>query len=41
MLSKLTSENDQDNTITVVTHGGMINQLYRAFFRLPVDAFAF
>ena len=42
MLSKLLSENDQDSTIAVVTHGGMINQLYRAFFRLPVDAaFAF
>ena len=26
------------STAAVVTHGGMINQLYRAFFRLPVDA---
>lgn len=42
MLSKLMSENDDNNTIAVVTHGGMINQLYRAFFKLPVDAeFAF
>ena len=38
MLSKLLSENDEDETIAVVTHGGMINQLYRAFFRLPIDA---
>lgn len=38
MLSKILSENDSDSTIAVVTHGGMINQLYRAFFRLPVDA---
>jgi len=38
MLSKILSENDSDSTIVVVTHGGMINQLYRAFFRLPVDA---
>ncbi|MDE7282995.1 MAG: histidine phosphatase family protein [Lachnospiraceae bacterium] len=42
MLSKLMSENDDENTIAVVTHGGMINQLYRAFFKLPVEAeFAF
>ncbi len=38
MLSKLLSENGKEETIAVVTHGGMINQLYRAFFRLPVDA---
>ena len=38
MLSKLISEHDGDDTIAVVTHGGMINQLYRAFFRLPVDS---
>lgn len=42
MLSKLLAENDDDSTLAVVTHGGMINQLYRAFFRLPVDgAFGF
>lgn len=38
MLSKLISEHDGEDTIAVVTHGGMINQLYRAFLRLPVDA---
>ena len=38
MLSKLLSENGEDDTIAVVTHGGMINQLYRAFFRLPLDS---
>jgi len=37
MLSKIISEND-DGTAAVVTHGGMINQLYRAFFRLPADS---
>lgn len=37
MLSKLISENDDEDTIAVVTHGGMINQLYRAFFKLPVE----
>ncbi len=42
MLSKLISENDAESIIAVVTHGGMINQLYRAFFKLPVEAeFAF
>lgn len=38
MLSKLISDNEEDSTVAVVTHGGMINQLYRAFFRLPVDS---
>ena len=38
MLSKLISENDNDGTIAVVTHGGMINQLYRAFFRLSTES---
>lgn len=44
MLSKLIDEasqhmeNDDEITIAVVTHGGMINQLYRAYFRLPVDS---
>ncbi|MDE6030019.1 MAG: histidine phosphatase family protein [Oscillospiraceae bacterium] len=38
MLSKLISENDDERTIAVVTHGGMINQLYRACFRLPIDS---
>ncbi len=42
MLSKLMSENDDESIIAVVTHGGMINQLYRAFFKLLVEAeFAF
>lgn len=38
----LLAENDADSTLAVVTHGGMTNQLYRAYFRLPIDAgFAF
>ncbi len=41
MLSKITSENIPDATVAVVTHGGMINQLYRAFLRLPVDSDVF
>ncbi len=38
MLSKLIAENDKDSTLAVVTHGGMINQLYRAYFRLPLES---
>lgn len=32
--SKILSE----NTIAIVSHGGMINQLFRSFLRLPVDS---
>ena len=38
MLSKIISEIASDATVAIVTHGGMINQLYRAFLRLPVDS---
>lgn len=38
ILSKIISETAPDRTIAVVTHGGMINQLYRCFLRLPVDS---
>lgn len=38
MLSKIISETAPDRTVAVVTHGGMINQLYRSFLRLPVDS---
>lgn len=42
MLSKLIWENDDDSTIAAITHGGMINQLYRSFFGLSAEAdFAF
>lgn len=37
MLSKIISETAQDATVAIVTHGGMVNQLYRSFLRLPVD----
>lgn len=36
ILSELLSANPDDSTIAVVSHGGMINQLYHAFLRLPV-----
>lgn len=38
ILSKILSENAPDATIAAITHGGTINQLYRAFLRLPIDA---
>lgn len=38
MLSKIISENGDDSTIAVVSHGGMILQLYRAFLKLPIDS---
>lgn len=37
MLSKIISECTDDMTVAVVTHGGMINQLYHAFLKLPLD----
>ncbi len=36
-LSRVISESQADKTIAIVSHGGMINQLYRAFFNMPVD----
>lgn len=38
MLSKIISENGPEDTVAAVSHGGMINQLYRAFLKLPVDS---
>lgn len=37
-LSKILSENRELDTVAVVTHGGMVNQLYRSFLRLSVDS---
>ena len=38
ILSKILSENADESTVAVVTHGGMIHQLYKAFLRLPPDS---
>lgn len=35
-LSKIIHENSENSTIAVVSHGGMINMLFRAFLELPV-----
>lgn len=41
VLARILEEADQDETIAVVSHGGMINQLYRSFFNMPVDCIYF
>lgn len=40
-LAKIISESQSDETIAVVSHGGMINQLYRSFFSMPVNCIYF
>lgn len=40
-LSRIINEAESDETIAVVSHGGMINQLYRSFFNMPVDCVYF
>ena len=40
-LSRISNEVEPDETIAVVSHGGMINQLYRSFFNMPVDCIYF
>ena len=36
-LSQILSENDPASTIAIVSHGGMINQLYHSFLKLAID----
>lgn len=40
-LSRIMNEAENDETIAVVSHGGMINQLYRSFFNMPIDCIYF
>ncbi len=37
VMSRVFYENRESDTVCLVTHGGMINQLFRAFFKLPLD----
>lgn len=37
VMSKILHDHASSDAVCIVTHGGMINQLYRAFMRLPVD----
>ena len=39
--SKIISENEDDTTIVIVSHGGMINQLYHEFLNLPIESNVF
>ena len=36
-LSEIIKENRNNDIVAVITNGGMINQLYRSFFNMPVD----
>lgn len=36
-LARVISESQTDETIAIVSHGGMINQLYRSLFDMPID----
>ena len=36
-VSKILSESKEDETVLVVSHGGMINQLFHALLKLPVE----
>lgn len=40
-LAKILAENDKDATIVIVSHGGMINQLYHTFLKLPIESNSF
>ena len=37
-LNRIVTENNSDDTVAVVSHGGMINQLYHALLGLPVES---
>lgn len=41
VLSKIIGETKADETAVIVSHGGMINQLYRSFFNMSVDCMYF
>ena len=36
-LSRILRESEQDECVAVVSHGGLINQLYRSFLNMPVE----
>ena len=36
ILSTIINENDMESTIAIVSHGGMINQLFHSFLSLPI-----
>lgn len=38
ILSQMLAENEQGDTIAVVTHAGVIEQMYYAFFKMPMNS---
>lgn len=40
-LNRIVTENAPDSVISIVTHGGMINQLYGALFHTPIGEHSF
>lgn len=38
VLSKIIAENGENTVLALVSHGGMINRLYHAFLRLPLES---
>lgn len=38
VFEKILNENDLNSTIAIVSHGGMINQLYHVFLGLPIES---
>lgn len=38
VFEKILNENDSNSTIAIVSHGGMINQLYHVFLGLPIES---
>ena len=38
VLSKIINENKEDDTIAIISHGGMINMLFKSFLESPVNS---
>ena len=41
MPAKILNCADEEDVIAIVTHGGMINQLYHVLLKLPIDSNVF
>lgn len=41
ILNQVIEESSDEDVVALVTHGGMVNQLYRSFLGLPVDSNVF
>jgi len=37
IISKIINENNEDDKIVIVSHGGMINMLFRSFIEVPIN----